>query len=136
MDTDMPRAARSAPNAQSGTFRISGVVSRLVFAATVLAVSSTAWAQNKPPEELQPIPEVEDSALPKGIGEESKPLVTVRRQDGTEFKEYRVRGSVLAVKVTPKVGPVYWLIRREGNLVRHDAPGPNLTVPSWLVLEW
>jgi hypothetical protein len=93
-------------------------------------------AQNKLPEGLQPIPEVDSSTLPPGIGEEGKPLVTVRRQDGAEFKEYHVRGSVIAIKVTPKVGPVYWLIQRDGNLVRHDAPGPNLTVPSWLVLEW
>lgn len=107
-----------------------------MFACAACGNDGAAWAQNTQPEGLQPIPEVEDSALPKGIGEESKPLITVRRQDGAEFKEYRVRGSVIAIKVTPKVGPVYWLIQRDGNLVRHDAPGPNLTVPSWLVLEW
>jgi len=129
----MPRAARNAPLRLPG---ISRLLRGLVLGVAATWALSAAWAQNKQPEGLQPIPEVEESASPNGIGEESKPLITVRRQDGSEFKEYRVRGSVIAIKVTPKVGPVYWLIQRDGNLVRHDSPGPNLTVPSWLVLEW
>ena len=109
---------------------------RAALASAALALACVAMAQAPAkPEGLEPVPEVDTSSLPPGIGEE-KPLVTIRRQEGTEFKEYRVNGQLRAVKVTPKVGPVYWLIQRDGQMIRHDGPGQHLTVPTWLVLEW
>lgn len=107
---------------------------RAVLFAAWLALTGAAGAQQTPttPPAFEPVPE-----LPAGaqIGAD-EPIITIRRQEGAELKEYRVRGQLVAVKVTPRIGKPYWLIKRNGEMQRFDGPSPNLTVPSWLVLEW
>ena len=113
---------------------------RISLRATFQAALLTAlWAGvavraedlSKPPN-LETLPEPAPGARISA----DEPVITIRRQDGAEFKEYRVQGQLVAVKVTPPVGKPYWLIERNGSMQRHDGPSPNLTVPSWLVLEW
>ncbi len=106
---------------------------RALLLAALASASGFVQAQQAPqPAGTQPLPELAPG-MPQGADE---PVITIRRQEGSEFKEYRVRGQLQAVKVTPAVGKPYWLINRNGEMQRHDGPSPNLTVPSWLVLEW
>lgn len=107
---------------------------RAVLFAAWLALTGAAGAQQTPttPPAFEPVPEPPAGAQ---IGAD-EPIITIRRQEGAELKEYRVRGQLVAVKVTPRIGKPYWLIKRNGEMQRFDGPSPNLTVPSWLVLEW
>ncbi|WP_211238030.1 DUF2782 domain-containing protein [Derxia gummosa] len=98
-----------------------------------MALPALAADPAEPPLKLEPVP---DGAPTLEGGK--PPDITVRRDGSAEFKEYRVNGRLYAVKVTPNVGKPYWLIDRSGGgqLQRFDGPSPNLTVPSWLILEW
>jgi hypothetical protein len=83
------------------------------------------------------VDKIEPHTVPDDSNVSSNPDVHTRRdQQGTEFREYRVRGQLQAVKVTPVRGPSYWLLQREGVMRRYESGTPNVQVPSWLVLEW
>ncbi|MDY0208126.1 MAG: DUF2782 domain-containing protein, partial [Pseudomonas sp.] len=52
-------------------------------------------------------------------------------------EEYRVNGFLYAVKVTPKKGKPYFLVRAdgsEGNFIRADKP--EMRIPSWEIFSW
>lgn len=68
-------------------------------------------------------------------GEE--PEVTIRDEGGKKIEEYRVNGILYTVKVTPKDGTPYYLVRSQddGNFVRADQP-PQLRLPSWKIFTW
>ncbi|HAV06895.1 MAG TPA: DUF2782 domain-containing protein, partial [Pseudomonas sp.] len=52
-------------------------------------------------------------------------------------EEYRVNGFLYAVKVTPKHGKPYFLVRadgNDGNFVRSDQP--DMLIPAWKIFSW
>ncbi|WP_176256702.1 DUF2782 domain-containing protein [Derxia lacustris] len=123
----LPPASRHIPARRS---RIAGLLAGL---AIGLAAVATQAAEQAPDLKLEPVP---DGAPTLEGGTPAD--ITIRRDNRAEFKEYRVNGRLYAVKVTPIGGKPYWLIDRSGGgqLQRFDGPSPNLTVPSWLILEW
>jgi hypothetical protein len=51
--------------------------------------------------------------------------------------EYRVNGFLYAVKVIPKGGKPYFLVRADGsdgNFVRSDSP--DMLIPAWEIFSW
>jgi len=97
----------------------------------------TASAQKTPPN-LQPLPEppppppgyLEDAAVPE---------VTIRKQDGDTFEEYRVGGRVVMIKVTPARGVPYFLFdpRGDGSFSqRRDSLDVPLSVPMWTIFTF
>jgi hypothetical protein len=65
------------------------------------------------------------------------PEVTIRTEGDKTIQEYRQNGFVYAIKVTPKVGKPYFLIRADGtdaNYIRSDQP--DMLIPSWKIFEW
>ncbi len=65
------------------------------------------------------------------------PDVTIRQEGDKTIEEYRVNGFLYAIKVTPKVGKPYFLVRADGsdgNFVRSDHP--DMLVPAWKIFEW
>jgi hypothetical protein len=67
----------------------------------------------------------------------AEPDVTIR-QDGDKFiQEYRVNGFVYAVKITPKHGKPYYLVRADGTsaqFIRSDPP--DMLIPQWVIFSW
>ncbi|HEU4622271.1 MAG TPA: DUF2782 domain-containing protein [Burkholderiaceae bacterium] len=109
-----------------------------------LAVEGLAQPSDAPPK-LEPVPDGAPTVGPAPSGaarsgqSTEEPVITIRRAEGTEYKEYRVRGQLYAVRVTPAVGKPYWLIDRTGSgtFKRVDgSPTENFIVPQWPVLEW
>ena len=102
----------------------------LVFAAL------PAWAQQ---DKLQPLPAVpppppEMQAFDAAI----EPQVTIVKQQTETREEYRIKGKLYMIKVTPAVGPAYYLIDRQGNgnFVEADiAPNP-VKPPMWVIHSW
>jgi len=63
--------------------------------------------------------------------------VTIRQNDGDLIEEFRDNGFVYAIKVTPKKGFPYYLVRADGtqgDFIRTDQP--DMLVPSWPILSW
>jgi hypothetical protein len=67
----------------------------------------------------------------------AEPDVTIR-QDGDKFiQEYRVNGFLYAVKITPKHGKPYFLVRADGTsaqFIRSDQP--DMLIPQWVIFSW
>lgn len=65
------------------------------------------------------------------------PEVTIRTEGDKTIQEYRQNGFLYAIKVTPKGGKPYFLVRADGsdgNFIRSDQP--DMLIPSWKIFEW
>lgn len=65
------------------------------------------------------------------------PDVTIRQDGDKTITEYRQNGFLYAIKVTPKSGKPYFLVRAdgsEGNFVRSDQP--DMLIPAWEIFKW
>jgi len=66
-----------------------------------------------------------------------EPQVTIHTEGDKVIQEYRQNGFLYAIKVTPKVGKPYFLVRADGtdaNFIRSDQP--DMLIPSWKIFEW
>lgn len=63
--------------------------------------------------------------------------VTSRMIDGDLVEEYRVQGVLNVVKVTPRRGPPYYLVDKngDGRLDSSDAEG-TVSPVLWKLFEW
>ncbi|MDY0073509.1 MAG: DUF2782 domain-containing protein [Thauera sp.] len=105
---------------------------RHLLIASLLILPLHAFAQQPPA--LEPLPEP-----PPLLGEEAldEPQVTIIKRGEDTVTEYRLRGQLYMVKVTPPHGTPYYLIDQDGNgkMVRHDG-SPQLSVPTWVLKSW
>ncbi|WP_437879972.1 DUF2782 domain-containing protein [Pseudomonas sp. LRF_L74] len=65
------------------------------------------------------------------------PDVTIRQEGEKTITEYRQNGFLYAIKVTPKHGKPYFLVRAdgsEGNFIRSDQP--DMLIPAWEIFKW
>lgn len=68
-----------------------------------------------------------------------EPQVVIRKSGENTIEEYRVNGQLFKVKVTPAVGPAYFMIDTDGDGVmdqRYDRLGDQLTTPQWVLFKW
>ncbi|QNM97080.1 DUF2782 domain-containing protein [Chitinimonas koreensis] len=103
---------------------------RIVFPALLLAAAlPLAAADSKPVPPPPPIPPA--SADDPAVGE---PEVTIVQKEDATVTEYRMAGRLYMVKVTPKVGPEYYLVDDDGTgqMVRRDGQRP-LRPPMWVI---
>ena len=66
-----------------------------------------------------------------------EPDVTIVQKGDRTVEEYRLNGVLYAVKVTPKVGKPYFLVRADGsdgNFIRADKP--EMRIPAWEIFSW
>ena len=104
-----------------------------LFAASAFAQSAararppgTAPLEEPPPPIVQADPGVE-------------PEITVRTEDGQTVQEYRVKGKLYMMRVTPKHGRPYVMIDHRGDGQFVHAPGDldsRIRVPQWVVKEF
>lgn len=109
------------------------------FVTLPLLAASAAFAQ-QPAAPVPPPPEIpaEDEVLEGLAGaEEFEPEVTIVRRDGEVLEEYRINGQLYKVKVTPDVGPPYYLLYPQGEAgpaVRRELG--ELQTPFWIIFSW
>lgn len=67
---------------------------------------------------------------------EGEPDVTIRQEGERTVEEYRVNGFLYAVKIIPKTGKPYFLVRADGdsNFIRADKP--DMLIPAWEIFSW
>ena len=101
-------------------------------------MSGLACAADAPPADLQPLPP--PPALEPGASDSDlEPQVTIVKKDDMVIEEYRVKGKLYKVKVTPKIGKPYYLIdeRGDGEFSRQDGPdAANLRPPRWVIFNF
>ena len=74
-----------------------------------------------------------------GEAMELEPQVTIIHKEDATIEEYRINGRLYMAKITPVVGPSYYLVDRDGdgqfesrvNDIYNDMP-----VPQWVLLTW
>ena len=108
--------------------------------SVLLLVSAPVWAQQAAQSgDLQPLPAVP----PPPPGMEAfdaalEPQVTIVKAEKETREEFRIKGKLYMVKVTPSVGKPYYLVDRQGDgsFVEADiAPNP-IRPPMWVIHSW
>lgn len=101
-------------------------------------ISTASYAGNTNPGGLEPVPEPPELPDPLETGENIEPQVTIIHKDDATIEEYRVGGTLYMVKITPVVGPSYYLIDNDGDgqleTRRRELDGP--VIPQWILLTW
>jgi hypothetical protein len=67
-----------------------------------------------------------------------EPQITIRKDGDRVVTEYRVRGKLYMMRVTPAHGMPYVLIdhRGDGQFSRQDSLDSGVRVPQWVLLEF
>jgi len=105
---------------------------RRLFLLLLFACAFGALAQTKPAPKLEPLPE--PPPPPPGVQESpGGPAVRIPVQEGDKVEAFRQGGRVVLVRVTPKDGPVYYLMdpTGAGNWTRRDSLDDGVRVPMW-----
>lgn len=84
-------------------------------------------------QKIPTIPDAEDDS--RNI---PQPEVRIIRKKDTVIEEYRVNGHLRFVKITPTVGPAYYLIDTDGDgyLETRENDLDNPPINQWILLEW
>lgn len=77
-------------------------------------------------------------AMPAVDAESEAPDVVIMTRPDATVAEYRYHGKVYMQKVTPVIGPPYYLIdeRGDGRMIRKDPADTGLRVPQWLIKQF
>lgn len=96
--------------------------------------SLTAFAAEPP--KLEPVPDIPPP--PGMVVPSDEPQITIIQRGQDKVEEYRIKGRLYMVKVTPPHGRPYYLVDPKGNgqMVRYDDLSPNLLVPLWVIFEF
>lgn len=65
-----------------------------------------------------------------------EPEVTIRQEGDKTIQEYRVNGFLYAIKVTPKGGKPYFLVRADGEAHWMRSDKPDMLIPQWEIFRW
>ena len=88
---------------------------------------------------LEPVPAPPDIPPPVKSGQTLEPEITIVQKKGKTLEEYRIHGQLYMVKVTPVVGPPYYLIDSNGDGtmdVRMSSIYHDFVVPHWVIFSW
>ena len=103
-----------------------------LIAALVLA-SLAVIAADKAPEPPQGSTPVPDG--PPTAREIEEPSITIRSKGDERIEEYRLRGKLYMIRITPPKGIPYYLIDQmgRGEFTRHEGPAAPTAVPHWVL---
>ena len=118
-------------------FLYATVTSMRLLSLLLLGVYSlTAFAAEPVPGNLEPLPPppVFDPGADTGQPED-EPQVTITKPREAVIEEYRVGGKLYMIKVTPKVGPPYYLVDDlgDGKFVRQESLDSGFRPPRWVI---
>lgn len=110
--------------------------SKLITALALITLTAPILAQQQA---LEPIPA--PPPPPPGMLDEDdnfEPEVTILKRGEDTVEEFRVRGRLYMVKVTPPHGVPYFLVDQTGNgtLVPTHSALPPVSVPMWVIRSW
>lgn len=103
----------------------------------VLLGSFSVAAYAEKPTNLEPLPPPPlMSAGPDSEADE--PEVTITEKKEQTIEEYRVGGKLYMIKVTPKIGPPYYLVddQGDGKFSRQESLDSGLRPPRWVIKKF
>ena len=110
-------------------------------AAVIAASSASALFAQSLPRDLQPLPDIPPppklSSAPTP-DDPNEPQVTIRQEGESKIEEFRSKGRVYAIRVTPKIGKPYLLIDPDGKgtMTRAEDIGGGVRAPEWTIFEF
>jgi hypothetical protein len=90
-------------------------------------------------DEFEDVPEPPELPDPLVSGQPIEPEVTIIRTEKEVVEEYRVNGTLYQVKVTPVVGPAYYMVDMDGDGRLESRRGgiyDSGQVPQWVLFSW
>ena len=107
--------------------------------AAGLAFAGATKPQAPQPPGLIEVPE-DDGAVPLISPQQGsdEPEIRIRTEGDTTVEEYVREGRVYMIKVTPRLGPPYYLIDNtgDGRYLRHDGPLPMTAPAQWRIYQF
>jgi hypothetical protein len=102
------------------------------FLLSALLLVTPALAADKVPP-LQPLPDIPPP--PGMVDPDLEPQITIKQRGDDRIEEFRVKGRLYMIKVTPPHGKPYYLIdqRGDGQMRKYDDLSPNFQVPLWVI---
>lgn len=90
------------------------------------------------PAKLQPIPEPPPPPPGMELDPALEPQVTIRKRDQETIEEFRIRGRLYMIKVTPAHGVPYYLVddTGRGDFTRRDTYDTGIRPPMWVIHQW
>lgn len=103
-----------------------------------LAIATLAQAQSPPPLPADAVPPPPPPASASAGDPELEPQVTIVRRGVDTHEEVRVNGELRYIKVTPRIGPPYFLVPQGPGqqFIRRDSLDFGLRVPMWQLFSW
>lgn len=107
----------------------------------LLLCAAPVQAEEAAPGDLEAIPEPPrlPTQVESGEAMELEPQVTIIQREDATIEEYRINGRLYMAKITPVVGPAYFLVDRDGDgqfESRVNDLYEDIPVPQWVLLRW
>jgi hypothetical protein len=115
-------------------FRLASLLFAVTLGWTLAALAQPA----PPPPKLEPLPEPPPPPPQVAADPDLEPQVTIVQRENETIEEFRVKGRLTMLKVTPRHGRPYYLVPEgpDGSFVRHDSLDTGLRVPMWLLYSF
>jgi len=107
-------------------------------ALVVLTLPCIAALAEDRPAKRDNLPDLAAPATARPADADVEPQVTIVQKKDAKVEEYRVKGRLYKMKVTPDKGKPYWLLddRGDGEFIRYDNLDTGLRVPQWVIKRW
>lgn len=111
-------------------------------AIALMLSSLPVFAADKAPEppkaEKTPSTPPGSTPVPDGAptaSDVSEPSITIRNKGRERVEEYRLKGKLYMIRITPPKGKPYYLIDQmgRGEFTRHEGPAAPTAVPQWVI---
>jgi hypothetical protein len=105
---------------------------RLTYLAlAALFVAGQTLAADAP--KLEPLPYIPPP--PGMVDADLEPQISIKQKGEDRVEEYRIKGQLYMIKVTPPHGKPYYLVDQKGDgmMRRYDDLSPNFVVPMWVI---
>ncbi len=112
-----------------------------LIAALIATFGAGALFAQSQPKDLQPLPDIPPppklSSTPTA-DDPNEPQVTIRQEGENKIEEFKSKGRVYAIRVTPKIGKPYLLIDPDGKgtMTKADEIGGGVRAPQWTLFEF
>jgi hypothetical protein len=106
---------------------------RILIFLFLLALSARTFADSTLPDNLEPLPPPDFNTSADSLLD-AEPEVTITKQTEQTIEEFRAGGKLYMIKISPKIGPPYYLIddRGDGKFSRQENLDSGLRIPRWI----
>lgn len=109
---------------------------RILFLMLLSGFSAATIAASEQPAGLEPLPP--PPSLAAQAADADEPEVTITEKKDQTVEEYRAGGRLYMIKITPKVGPPYYLVddRGDGKFTRQESLDSGVRPPRWVIKKF